>query len=251
MKSNWGVCLVVILGIGAGSCLDAPQYSEIPAIEFEEIVFKDLKDASSADSLILSIKFKDGDGNIGINPSETQEPFNGKYYVRFPDRTRLTQYSPAVTYVTYKTKRTVAGYDTLPAFTKPYNCENWEVITQNQKVIDTVYFQLNPNQYNIHMAFQVKDGAGKFQDYDFSNIFTYPLCEVSGFSGRFPILSKDLSQPSPLEGTIRYAMTSAGFNFIFSIKTLRIKVSIQDRALNKSNEIFTPEFTLQSIKKGG
>jgi hypothetical protein len=44
-------------------------------------------------------------------------------------------------------------------------------------------------------------------------------------------------------------MISAGFDFIFSIRTLRLKIKVQDRALNKSNEIFTPEFTLQSIRK--
>ena len=119
------------------------------------------------------------------------------------------------------------------------------------KVVDTLYFQLNPNQHNIFISFQVKDASGKFQDYEFSNFYTYPLCETIGYNGRFPILSKDLSQPSPLEGSIRYTMASAGFNFSFTIRTLRLKVRIQDRALNKSNEILTPEFTLQSIKKGG
>ncbi len=249
MKGIRSLSWIAILGIFVLACQEAPQYSEIPAIEFESIVFKDLKDPSSADSLVLSIKFRDGDGNIGVDAVETQEPYNGKYYVRFPDRVFLTDYTPGTTYVNYKTKRTVAGYDTLPAFVKPYNCTNWEVITQNQKVLDTVYFQLNPNQYNIFITFQMKDASGNFQDFEWTNVFTYPLCEVSGFSGRFPVLSKDLSQPGPLEGTIRYAMTSAGFNFIFSIRTLRLKVKIQDRALNKSNEIFTPEFTLQSIKK--
>ena len=239
MKSIWGLSLVAIFGIVAFSCLEAPQYSEIPSIEFEEIVFKDIKEASSADSLILSIKFKDGDGNIGLAPSETQDPYNDKYYFQFPNGS----------YITYKTKRTDPNYDTLPAFVKPYNCTNWEVYTQNQKVVDTLYFELNPNQYNIFIIFQVKDASGNFQDFDWASFYTYPLCEVIGFNGRFPILSKDLSQPGPLEGTIKYAMNSVGFNIIFSIKTMRLKVRIIDRALNSSNEILTPEFTLQSIKK--
>ena len=241
MKSILRVSLVVILGMTVNSCLEAPQYSEIPDIEFEQIIFKDIKASSSKDSLILSLKFRDGDGNIGISPTENQEPFNDKYFFQFADKS----------YVTYKTKRTDPRYDTLPAFVKPFNCTNWEVMTKDQKVIDTLYFKLNPNQYNIFITFQQKDGSGNFQDFDFSNFYSYPLCEVIGFNGRFPILSKDLGQPGPLEGTIRYGMTSVAFNIIFSIKTLRLKVKIQDRALNKSNEIFTPEFTLQSIKKGG
>lgn len=235
MKSIWGLGLVAICGIIVISCLEAPEYSEIPDIEFEQIIFKDLKPAASADSLIISIKFRDGDGNIGINPNENQAPFNDKYYYQFADKS----------YVTYKTKRTDPRYDTLPAFVKPFNCTNWEVITKDQKVLDTLYFRLNPNQYNIFITFQQKDAAGNFQDFDFSSYYTYPLCEVIGFNGRFPILSKDLSQPGPLEGTIRYGMTSVAFKIIFSIKTLRLKIKIQDRALNKSNEIITPEFTLK------
>ncbi len=156
MKAIWGLSLVVIFGLIVFSCLEAPQYSEIPDIEFEEIVFKDIKDASSADSLILTIKFRDGDGNIGLDPSDTQEPYNDKYYFQFPDKT----------YITYKTKRTNPNYDTLPAFVKPYNCTNWEVYTQNQKVIDTLYFELNPNHYNILITFQVKDASGNFNDFD-------------------------------------------------------------------------------------
>jgi hypothetical protein len=237
MKSVWGLSLVAIFGITVISCLDEPQYSEIPSIEFDKIIFKDVKDATSADSLIVSLKFRDGDGNVGIDPTELQEPFNDKFFFQFPDKS----------YITYKTKRTNPNYDTLPAFVKPYNCTNWEVVTQNQKVIDTLYFQLNPNYNNIFITFQVKDASGNFQDYDWTTIYTYPLCEVNGFNGRFPILSKDLSQPGTLEGIIRYSMVSTGFNVIFSIRTLRLKIKIQDRALNKSNEIFTPEFTLKSI----
>lgn len=239
MKAIWGSSLFVIFGLFVFSCLEAPQYSEIPNIEFENIVFKDVQNASSADSLILSIKFQDGDGNVGLDPSETNEPYNDKYYYRFSNGT----------YITYKTKRTDPNYDTLPEFVKPYNCTNWEVVTQSQKVVDTLYFRINPNQYNIFITFQVKDGTGNFKDFDWDSFYTYPLCEVIGFSGRFPILAKDLSQPGPLEGTIKYAMNSVGFNLIFSIKTLRLKVRIVDRALNSSNEIITPEFTLQSIKK--
>ena len=80
MKSVWGLCWIGIFGISVISCLEEPQYSEIPNIEFEQIIFRDLKDASSADSLILSVKFQDGDGDIGINPSETGNPYNSKYY---------------------------------------------------------------------------------------------------------------------------------------------------------------------------
>jgi hypothetical protein len=65
------------------------------------------------------------------------------------------------------------------------------------------------------------------------------------FNGRFPVLT---NQEGPLEGTIRYAMPNSSFLALFSVKTLRLKVSIRDRALNLSEEVTTPQFTLDGIK---
>ncbi len=223
----------------AASCFDPPQYSPIPTIEFDNIIFKDIANTSDPDSLILTIKFKDGDGNLGLDPTETSDPYNDKSYFVFKDGT----------YVTYKSRHTVPGLDTLPAFVHPYNCINWEIKTVNQK-IDTFYFQLNPNHYNIYVDFFTKNNDGSFKEFDWQKDFFYPNCGIP-FDGRFPILSKDLSQKNPLDGKIRYGMASTGFLVLFSIKTLKLKVTIQDRALNKSNTIETPEFTLQSIKKSG
>ena len=50
----------------------------------------------------------------------------------------------------------------------------------------------------------------------------------------------------PLEGSLRYGMTSSGWLFLFR-DTLKIEVMIQDRALNKSNVVSTPDFTLDMI----
>ena len=176
---------------------------------------------------------------MGLNASEVLEPFNDKYYYKFPDGT----------FITYKTKRTKPGYDTLPAFVKPYNCINWEVRTLNTKV-DTFYFKLNPNHYNIFVDFFVQNTDGTFKEFDWQKEFTYPNCGIP-FDGRFPRLSKDLTQKTPLDGTIHYSMKSTGFLILFSIKTLKLKVTIQDRSLNKSNTIETPLFTLGGITVKG
>jgi len=84
----------------------------------------------------------------------------------------------------------------------------------------------------------VKQPDGSFEEFDWREEF------CTTYDGRFPILAKekDLSSATPLEGTLRYAMLSTGFKFQFSIKTLKLRVQIQDRLLNKSNVIETPEF---------
>ena len=235
---NW-LSLCGMAALLMTSCFDPPQYGPIPEIEFEKIVFKDIADQSVVDTLILSLKFKDGDGDMGLDASEVLEPFNDKYYYKFPDGT----------FITYKTKRTKPGYDTLPKFVKPYNCINWEVRTLNTKV-DTFYFKLNPNHYNIFVDFFVQNTDGTFKEFDWQKEFTYPNCGIP-FDGRFPRLSKDLTQKTPLDGTIHYSMKSTGFLILFSIKTLRLKVTIQDRSLNKSNTIETPLFTLGGITVKG
>ncbi len=232
--------LFSVMGLVIFSCFDPPTYSPIPSIDFGSIKFKEVGDVSEPDSLIISLNFKDGDGDMGLDASSFVDqniPYNNKYYFKFPDGTFLN----------YEAKRTNPNYDTLPAFVKPYNCVNWEIYSENQVVKDTVYFELNPDHYNIFVVFLVKNPDGSFTEFDWREEFTYPNCGIS-FDGRFPVLSKDLSQQSPLEGTIRYGMVSTGFKILFSIKTLKLKIKIQDRTLNKSNEIETPEFTLQSIK---
>ncbi len=232
----WGLVAMGLLLIS--SCADPPQYSLTPSIEFDNVIFKDVADPA-VDSLIVTVKFKDGDGDLGIDATETGDPFNDKFYYIFPNGT----------FITYKTKRTDSHYDTLPAFVKPYNCTNWEVRTVNSK-IDTFYYRANPHAHNIKVQYFVKNFDGSFTEFKWTEQFGYPFCATS-FDGRFPILSKNLSQKIPLEGTIRYGMVSSGFLALFSIKTLKLKITIEDRALNQSNTVESPEFTLQSIKRGG
>ena len=92
------------------------------------------------------------------------------------------------------------------------------------------------------MKFFVKKN-GTYTEFDWEVAFD-PQCS-DNFNGRFPILS-DLTN-SPLEGKLRYGLTSSGFNFLFRNDTLKLEVYIKDRSLNISNFIETPDFTLKSI----
>lgn len=105
------------------------------------------------------------------------------------------------------------------------------------QIRDTLYYTPNPDHYNIEVEFLVKDptAPGGFKPYDWRREY------CSTFDGRFPVFS---DKGSSIEGTLRYGMTSFGFTSIFSIKTLKLRVSIKDHERNRSNVIETPEFRL-------
>ena len=229
---GFGLFAIILTGVSA--CFNPPEFAVEPQIEYESIQYKEYGNGFDAeyDSLILTLSFKDGDGDLGLDASEDGEPYNNKFYYLLNGK-----------YLNYQTKRTNPDYDTLPDFVKPYNCINWEVYSENNVVKDTLYFELNPDYNNITVEFLVKNPDGTFTEFDWKEAFNYPNCGIS-FDGRFPILYKD-KPGAPLEGTIRYGMGSIGFKILFSTKTLKLRIEIKDRALNRSNIIETPEFTLQ------
>ncbi len=244
-----------LLGIGwfcaafvVSSCLPAlipPPNSNVPIIDDVSAVFVDVADPSIVDSLVLSVKFKDGDGDLGLGTNETgcyniggkSVCFNDKFYYKFADGT----------FVTYKTKRLAKNRpnDTLPLFVKPFNCTKWEVTDKVTSKLDTFYYLRNKNYNNIFVAFLVQNQTtGVFEEFKFEEQFGYPGCALN-FDGRFPILAKDPTQKTPLEGTIKYSMKSIGFLALFSNKAMKLRVTIQDRQLNKSNVAETKVFSLR------
>lgn len=245
MRVFRGLVAVAFLGLGLLSCFDPPEYPVEPEIEFRKIYFKD--DPNSADSLVIEIFFKDGDGNLGLAANELGcYDIDGKS-VCFQDRFQFVVNTGPNQgkRLNYAIKRTDPNPDirSLPDYVKPYDCINWELEKNAAgQVIDTLYIELNPDHYNIYVDFLVKQADGSFEEFDFREEY------CTTYDGRFPILSKDPSQKNPLEGVIRYAMQGLGFDLVFSIKTLKLRIQIQDRVLNKSNIIETPEFTLQSIR---
>ena len=105
------------------------------------------------------------------------------------------------------------------------------------QIRDSLYFTHNPAHYNIEVQFLIKDlqAPGGYTVFDWRD----ELCTT--FDGRFPVFSDG---ENSIDGTLRYSMTSLGFKVLFSIKTLKLRVRIQDRDLNYSNWMETPEFTL-------
>lgn len=270
MKGSRNIIIATLIALAGGSCFEPPDYSNVPQIEFEDMVYKRV---GTMDSLIFFISFKDGDGDLGLEVSETgcslggdnnlicfqntvhelyqnsqsgeygvintgspctgtSKCYNSKFVILKPDRTPIT----------YEDKRTNPAYASLPAMVKPFNCINWERVPSGATPTDTIFVMRNPDHNNFEIDFLVKNPDGiTFTEFDFTKEYDFPNCGIS-FDGRFPILYSD-RPGSPLEGVIRFRIGSPFLKTQFSLKTLKFRIQIKDRALNKSNSIETPEIT--------
>lgn len=114
--------------------------------------------------------------------------------------------------------------------------------TEYYQIADTLYFQLNPNHFNIEIDFLVRDSGSNPPTYTEFDWFEQ-TCQP--FDGRFPFLT---DKDNSLEGTLSYAMISTGFNLSFSIKPIKLRITIKDRLLHVSNVVESNEFTLDAIR---
>ena len=170
MRVIVGFAFVLIIMTCFDSCFEAPHFAAKPEIEFNNLIFrKGVKTnplITPADSLILTLNFKDGDGDLGLSgegpDTDPPSPYVDKYYFRldgtavaFAAGTDLSLIINDARYpklLSYKIKRTIPAYDTLPDLVTPYTCTNWDIIrdtSQAHNILDTIYFQFNPYHYNI------------------------------------------------------------------------------------------------------
>ena len=256
MKAFKGLILFCFLITSLVSCLEEPKFAITPVIDLEKVEFWVSPDISDPDSLVIYLNFKDGDGDLGLNRDDVDPPFNPEIFY-LDDNDKL---------ITIRTREN-PEYADLPPYEFPYSCTNYTtsdrriyfrsdvVNTATDNIIDslfvdnikyygvedTIYFEKNENHFNFKVEFFVLEN-GVFEPFDWVTDLP-PKCGET-FDVRFPRLSNG---STPLEGTIRYSMESTGFLDLFSIKPIRLRISIKDRALNTSNVIET-EFTLEQVR---
>jgi len=253
---NFTVFLMLVWIVGA--CLKQPENSIIPQIQLLSVDFKHVF-PTAADTLILKVKFTDGDGDLGINgddsvlyQSATDEfvDINTPFYfvydtikqiiVNPPTHSNNLSLLPGYQYVNYAAKRLIHKhpFDTLPALT----CKDWEY---RASPADTLYIKQNPNNFNIFVDVYTKNPDGTYTYFDPNNLVTFgSLCVTNLFNGRFPVLSSDLGKKSSLDGTITYKIESAALYLRFHSQTLKLKIYILDRALHKSNMVESDDFVI-------
>lgn len=240
------------------ACNRPPDLPLAPSISFDDVVFE----VSSTtignvviESYVLKLTFNvaDGDGDIGLDGSETSGLYREFDLVRDENNQ----------FIEFGTRMQ----------DPPFNCIDW-IIESPQGVpedatvdyngdgdkADTMLVQYNANRFNIFVDFFIKQPDGSFVE---SDVRTWPpgssneqtFCNTETFDGRIPCLSSAdepcdfvRSTERPIEGKITYDMISSGFLPVFRTSTIKMSFQIQDRALNRSNIVETPEFTLQDIR---
>ncbi|MFC5624542.1 hypothetical protein [Algoriphagus winogradskyi] len=220
LKSYLGIFFLLLL---ASACINPPDnFPSVPKITFESLEYVP---TNGADSLIIGIDFQDAEGDLGLSSTDDDPPFQDVDFQRDSNGELIT-------------------YSNRPSDAPSYNPIDWLVdpIVNNQVVKDTIWVKQNPNQYNIFVKFYIKRN-GQFTEFRWQDPPYYTT-----FNGRFPrILTSDVGQA--VEGNISYGMLSSGWEPIFRRDTIQIAVEIQDRALNRSNEVFSPEVTLSQITR--
>lgn len=74
--------LLILLFGGLTGCVKEEQYPVIPEIGFQS--YATYTSIDGKDSLgLITISYKDGDGNIGLYPSDTVEPLKYNFYLKF------------------------------------------------------------------------------------------------------------------------------------------------------------------------
>ena len=216
-------------------CFEAPNFSNIPRISFENIQFKEGN--SLFDSLIISIHYEDGNGDLGLDDNFTDGDFIAGHYYTFNDKDPISIKDEG-------RPINIEGFEgsEVPPYERPYSCVNWiEKPNINGTVIqDTLFFVPNINQFNILISFLYRDKNSSentpFQEFDWVGSEELPSCG-SPINGRFPVLKDPSESAAPLEGMLRYGFVFAGLIPLFKDRELKLKVSIKDRALQESNTI--------------
>lgn len=286
MKITKGLLLFGVLVVVASSCFDPPEYPNTPSINLAGLDF--FQEADAIDSLVLSINFKDGDGDLGLSSSieDISYPFHPKNYylenngnlIAVPTITKYTNIPPILLVNAGQTgklatnrtldKPEYAGK--MPEYIYPYTCNTYIFDTLyvergNEYTFDATYNitdtlrssnpQENPDLFEIKEIFYTQ----KNPDYD--NI-TVDFILSNGTELDWETITGTECGPSfdgrfprlsdetgPLEGTLRYSMKSEGIAIILGSQSFKLRVTIKDRALNSSNTIETAFVTLEEIKK--
>lgn len=229
------------------SCIEDNNVSTVPSISYENLIFKKSINSFNQDSLILTINFVDGDGNLGLSNNENNYPYHPYNAIIDRDFNWITigstdvnpplyVYEPNGVYYLYNNE------DNRPTF----NCDNYIIDTVNSTTqLDTFYIQKNENNKNIFIEFYKKEND-EFKLIDWKRIFDEEYGCGIDFNSRFPPLNISNSNQL-LSGKLRYGMVSYGFDMILKNDIFKLKIYIKDRELNTSNIIETPEVTLEEI----
>lgn len=208
------------------ACQERPTFPLTPSISLNDLYFQEIE-GLSLDSLVIKLKFEDGDGDLGLEAHEILPPYHLYEAEKTPDGDTLRYGDPG---------------------TPPYDCVNYEIIRQETSVngslvvnADTIYVDRNADHFNFYLTFLTEQANGEFEEY-------IPALErncAPPYHGRYFLLNS-AGDVRPLTGELQYTIVS-GFRLLFRNETIKIRIQIGDRDLNKSNIIETDEFNINDV----
>jgi len=78
MRKLFGLGFFLVTGVGLAltGCLDTPKFDDTPSIRFNSVdtltIFDNFS-KTNADSIVITVDFEDGDGDLGISPAERSD----------------------------------------------------------------------------------------------------------------------------------------------------------------------------------
>lgn len=264
MKLNflWGIASLFMVS----SCLESPEFPDNPTIEYDDLSYVEVGGFLESDSLILKLRFEDGDGDLGLRSNAAEDrnaPYNEVSFFSYNEATQrvipftldtLTGSDLGLieNIITFSDRRNIPALDTLPDFVFPDRCDYYreqEIFRSGEEeplVDDTLYVQKNPRFNNIYVGFFIESnpGSGNFEEFFWE--YFQDECNIN-YDGRFPLIN-DIGKDKSSEGILTYRMTSIGWRNVLQNNRFKLKVFIFDRAGRKSNEIETPPLTLTEIQ---
>ena len=85
-------CSAGLLAVGLSSCLAEPNYSSTPEISFDNIQQIHLNGISPHDSIALTIRYQDGDGDLGLTSDEVSNKSGAYYGTRYANNFFVVPY---------------------------------------------------------------------------------------------------------------------------------------------------------------
>ena len=216
------LCLFFIFS----SCLEEPNFDIYPTVSIQDYYLT--IDEAGVDALFVNIDYTDGDGDLGLSEElRKRRPYHNFDVVFYQGR-------PIE-------KNTHLGDSLFPQNFKRSDdgtALTWASVEVGRDVFKTYLVQRNYNHYNLFIDFYIKKD-GQYTFYDFEAL------GGSHFYRAFPVLKNTDSKVNSIQGNMVYKIPRIK-NF-FKFDTLKIKIYIKDRALNKSNVAETGDFILGDI----
>ncbi|WP_420578032.1 hypothetical protein [Ekhidna sp.] len=272
LKSIWFISVLALTG-----CFEKDVFPDTPSITFEDVVFYDKE--LDQDSLVVTFTFKDGNGNIGLDPdTDIGPPFHFADAVLDGDTSLLLDTSaynpPYITAPISFLPRLVTLRDG-PNQTRSVIVNEFQIVGNFKRIgendprdgasecdnyLDFTFFSpkeigpdldelssetfrgfILPNDtyYNFIIKFYEQLPNGDEQLIDFEQKLN--AC-TDPFNARIPVFDPDGN-----EGVISYGMKSNAFRIVLGLNPIKLEFYIIDQDLNQSNTVSTGYFFLEDV----